>query len=121
MPVEAPSGQIEFKEVEVRTIDRNIVQLRASRDQNSSLPRSDGADDVQDGGEDSDAKVLMVQPITKVLNSIVATSLDPREQRLLDPNKDAIVSLVDRLVASKIDVEYACQVLEGVLAQCEEL
>mmetsp|Transcript_63195 Transcript_63195/g.131448 ORF Transcript_63195/g.131448 Transcript_63195/m.131448 type:complete len:761 (-) Transcript_63195:203-2485(-) len=120
MPLEAPSGQIEFKEVEVRTIDRNITQLRASRDQNASLPRSDSGEDQLDT-EDSDGKVMLVKPITTVLNSIVAKSLDHREQRLLDPSKDAIVSLVDRLVASKIDIDYACQVLEQVLAQCEEL
>ena len=36
MPVEQPSGQVEFKEVQVRPINRNIATLRATRDVNGS-------------------------------------------------------------------------------------
>ncbi|KAJ1482496.1 hypothetical protein T484DRAFT_1952072 [Baffinella frigidus] len=130
MPKEEETGRVEFKEVKLRTVDRNISQLRSSRDGNgSSLPQgSEGG-----GGEGGDGvlgrlqsngvqnALALVKPITTVLNEIVAQALDPRELKLLDQNKDKIVSLVDRLVSSKIAADVAQRVLEAIRKQCEEL
>ena len=51
IPAEIPSGQIEFKEVQVRAIGGSVAQLRAARD--ASLPAS--RPDLSDRGRQSQA------------------------------------------------------------------
>uniref|UniRef100_A0A7S0W760 Spermatogenesis-associated protein 4 n=1 Tax=Hemiselmis tepida TaxID=464990 RepID=A0A7S0W760_9CRYP len=119
MPAEAPQGQVEFKEVQVRPINRNIATLRATRDVNSTMPKSD--DEAQREFNEMDAKALQVKPITHVLNGVVNEHLEPKELRLLDQSKDSVVSLVDRLVASKIDPEAARKVFEEMVHNTDDL
>ena len=119
MPVEQPQGQVEFKEVQVRPINRNIATLRATRDVNSTGVKSED-DASRDFGE-MDAKTLSVKPITAILNEVVKDNLDSKELRLLDSSKDPIVSLVDRVVASKIDPEATRQVFDQMLHRTNDL
>lgn len=122
MPKEEETGKVEFKEVKLRTVDRNISQLRSNA--GGSLPpggeMSDDALANGAGGQPGTATVVM-KPITTELNEILTRTLDSKELKRLDPNMDKIVSFVERLVASKIETGEAQKVLEAIRKQCEEL
>jgi len=74
--------------VKLRTVDRNISQLRSSRDGGAgalSLPQGSEGGEGGDGGarmQSTGQGAVLVKPITTVLNEIVAQALDPKELKL---------------------------------------
>uniref|UniRef100_A0A7S0E7K1 Spermatogenesis-associated protein 4 n=1 Tax=Hanusia phi TaxID=3032 RepID=A0A7S0E7K1_9CRYP len=121
MPSEVPQGQIEFKEVQVRTIDRNVTQLRASRDVGGTMNQSSMGDSRV--SEEAETKALMVKPITKQLNEIVKKCMGDGNFKGAEGGKDAIVVFLDMLVSSKDpNLESAASfAFETMVNECDEL
>jgi len=125
MQAEVPTGQIEFKEVQVRTLDKqNITQLRASRgvgaDRSASM--AEGADQSSfadhQGGE---IAVKSVRAVTAILNPCVDNDMMDKLATFDAELRDPIISMVDALAAKKMDDEEGGALLASVKALVPEL
>ena len=124
MQAEVPTGQIEFKEVQVRTLDKqNITHLRASRavggDRSATLADADQSSFAdQHGGE---IAVRSVRSVTAILNPCVDNDMMEKLAQLGDELLDPIISMVDALVAKKMDDDEGGKLLGHVKTLVPEL
>jgi hypothetical protein len=119
MQAEVPAGQIEFKEVQVRTLEKqNITQLRANRgvgsDRNVSGDVGSSFADHHHHGGGGEVPVKAVRSVTSILEPCVD------REKLLEASPadehDPVVGMVEALVAKKIEDEDG----RAFLAKVEE-
>ena len=128
MQSEVPAGQIEFKEVQVRTLDKqNITQLRASRgpggDRSTSMGGDGGDQSTLTDRQAGEIAVKSVKPVTAILKSCVP---DDIIEKLAADEREPIVAMVDALAAKSslggaLDDEEGSRVLEAVQKLVPEL
>ena len=123
MQAEVPAGQIEFKEVQVRTLDKqNITQLRASRgaggDRSASMGDGGGDQSTLTDRYSGEIAVKSVKPVTAILKSCVP---DDMIEKLEADDREPIVAMVDAIVAKNLEDEEGSRVLEAVQKLVPEL
>ena len=128
MQAEVPAGQIEFKEVQVRTLDKqNITQLRASRgpggDRSTSMGGEGGDQSTLTDRQSGEIAVKSVKAVTAILKSCVP---DDIIEKLAADEREPIVAMVDALAAKSslggaLDDDEGSRVLEAVQKLVPEL
>lgn len=118
MQAEVPTGQIEFKEVQVRSLDKqNITQLRASRglggNASSSMAEGGVESSFADHHHPGEISVRSVKTVTAILNPCVDATLLDKLYTFVNPDDitDPIIATVDALVSKKFDDEEGKMVL----------
>jgi len=117
MQAEVAAGQIEFKEVQVRTLDKqNITQLRASRGTGGdhSALMQEGGGQTSSNDAPGEIAVKSVKSVTAILNPCVHNDLLERLHEFDSELRDPIILMVDALVSKKIEDDEGSMVLAAV-------
>jgi hypothetical protein len=103
-PNESSGPSIQFKGVQVKQIDDNVAQLRATHSNRQAA--GPGASESAPGEVSaSGTGGRVVKPSIDLLNSVVLSKLEGDELlKRFDPRKDAMISFVDNLTTIPDDV-----------------